>query len=301
MNENKKDTINSANSSRFKSDLEDQITMMEVLTNLFADLSQEPDDENLSWLAAAFFSANTTLGLARDCLVMIEAQHYEVASETIYLVLEQYERISALLDSHKNKAPFVVTTSAADLLALEQQLRQINTDLATWNSDQPAASTLILALKKVTKEAAESLYIGQGHPELMFTETKIEEIVQSLIGQIRASDSSTTEAMAREMVEQVLGTTVEERRSFLLNDLNTRGHAQSVNVQAGAALSAVGEVALAQSLSNVLSDLLQKDCAKATPAPANKETLDPLDLMLLEAEANLGKPIHVEQDGLLSK
>ena len=264
MNENKKDTINSANSSRFKSDLEDQITMMEVLTNIFADLSQEPDDEHLSWLAAALFSANTTLGLARDCLVMIEAQHYEVASETIYLVMEQYERISALLDSHKNKGPFVVTTSTDDLMALEQQLRQINTDLATWNSDQPAASTLILALKKVLKEAAESLYIGQGRPEMMFTESKIEEVMQSLISQIRASDSSTTEAMARQMVEQVLGTTVEERRSFLLNDLNTRGHAQSINVQAGAALSAVGEVALAQSLATMVQTLLSQVPAKVT-------------------------------------
>jgi hypothetical protein len=263
MNENKKDTINSNNASRFKSDLEDQITMMELLTNLFADLSQEPDDENLSWLAAAFFSANTTLGLARDCLAMIEAQHYEIASETFYLVIEQYERISALLDNHKNKAPFVATTNTDDLLAREQQLRQINTDLATWNSNQPAASTLILALKKVTKEAAESLCIGQGHPEMMFTESKIEEVVQSLIGQIMVSDSSTTEAVAREMVEQVLGTTVEERRSFLLNDLNNRGHVQSVNVQAGAALSAVGEVALAQSLSNVLSNLSQQDSTNA--------------------------------------
>ncbi|MBP9090479.1 hypothetical protein KBI23_05575 [bacterium] len=300
MNANKKDTINSNNASRFKSDLEDQITMMELLTNLFADLSQEPDDENLSWLAAAFFSTNTTLGLARDCLSMIEAQHYETASETFYLVIEQYERVSALLDSHKNKAPFVVTTSADDLLALEQQLNQINTDLATWRSDQSAISAMILALKKVSKEAAESLYIGQGQPEMMFTESKIEDVVQSLIGQIMESDSSTTEAMAREMVEEALGSTVDQRRSFLLNDLNNRGHVQSVNVQAGAALSAVGEVALAQSLASVLSDLLQQDIATATQA--NKEILvDPLDLMLLEAEGNLGKPIHVEQDGLLSK
>lgn len=299
MNENKKDTINSNNANRFKSDLEDQITMMELLTKIFADLSQEPDDESLSWLSAAFFSTNTTLGLARDCLVMIESQHYQIASETFYLVIEQYQRISALLDNHKNKAPFVVTTTTDDLLALEQQLRQINIDISTWNSHHLAISAMILAIKKVAKEAAESLCIGQGNPETMFTESKIEEVVQSLIGQIRASDSSTTEAMAREMVEQVLGTTVEERRSFLLTDLNNRGHVQSVNVQAGAALSAVGEVALAQSLYSVLHELLKQDSADATQT--NKEILDPVDLMLLEAEGNLGKPIHVDQDGLLSK
>lgn len=299
MNQNQRDTINSTNASRFKSDLEDQITMMEVLQQLFADLSSEPDDENLSWLAAALFSSNAARTLAKDCLAMIAAEQYEIAGETFYLVIEQYQRFSGLLDNHKNKVPFVASTSASDLLALEQQLSQIKTELATWHSDQPAVKALMLALENAVTQAQESVLIGQGHPELMFTDSKIEAVTQSLIGQIRGSDASITEATAREMVDKVLGTTSEEKRTFLVNDSNTNGMVQSANVQAGGALSAVGEVALTQSLASILRNLVQQSSAKATAA--DTESLDPIDLMLLEAEANMGKPIRVEQDGLLKK
>jgi hypothetical protein len=74
---------------------------------------------------------------------------------------------------------------------------------------------------------------------------------------------------------------------------------QSVNVQAGGALSAVGEVALARSLASILRNLLQQSSTQ--PTAVSTETLDPVDLMLLAAEANMGKPIQVEQDGLLKK
>ncbi len=299
MNQNQRDTINSTNASRFKSDLEDQITMIELFQRLFTDLSSEPDDENLSWLAAALFSSNAARTLAKDCLAIIAAEHYGVADETFYLVTEQYQRFSGLLNSHQSKAPFVASTSAADLLALEQQLSQINTELATWHSDQPAIKALMLALENAVTQAKESVLIGQGHPELMYTESKIEAVTQSLIGQIRGGDASITEATAREMVDQVLGTTSEEKRTFLVNDSNTNGMVQSVNVQAGGALSAVGEVALAQSLASILRNLAQQSSAKVTAI--STETLDPVDLMLLEAEANMGKPIRVEQDGLLKK
>ena len=299
MNQSKRDSINSTNASRFQSDLEEQITMIELLQRLFTDLSGEPDDENLSWLAAALFSSKAARTLAKDCLAMIAAEHYDVADETFNLVIEQYQRFSGLLDNHKSKAPLVASTSAADLLALEQQLRQIKTELATWHSEQPAIKALMLALENSVTQAKESVLIGQGHPEMMFTDSKIEAITQSLIGQIRAGDASITEATAREMVDQVLGTTSEEKRTFLVNDSNTNGMVQSVNVQAGGALSAVGEVALAQSLASILRNRVQQSSAKATPV--STETLDPIDLMLLEAETNMGKPNHVEQDGLLKK
>jgi len=280
MNQNQRDTINSTNASRFKSDLEDQITMMEVLQQLFADLSSEPDDENLSWLTAALFSSNAARTLAKDCLAMIAAEQYEIAGETFYLVIEQYQRFSGLLDNHKNKVPFVASTSASDLLALQQQLSQIKTELATWHSDQPAVKALMLALENAVTQAQESVLIGQGHPEQMFTDSKIEAVTQSLIGQIRGSDASITEATAREMVDKVLGTTSEEKRTFLVNDSNTNGMVQSVNVQAGGALSAVGEVALTQSLASILRNLVQQSSAKATAA--DTVSLAPIDLMLIE-------------------
>jgi hypothetical protein len=299
MNQNQRDTINSTNANRFQRDLEEQITMIELLQRLYTDLSGETDDENLSWLAAALFSSNATRTLAKDCLAMIAAEHYEVADATFCLVIEQYQKFTGLLNNHKNKAPFVASTSAADLTALEQQLSQINTELATWHSDQPAIKALMLALENALTQAKESVLIGQGHPELMFTDSKIEAITQSLIGQIRGGDASITEATAREMVDQVLGTTSEEKRTFLVNDSNTNGMVQSANVQAGGALSAVGEVALAQSLASILRNLVQQSSAKATSV--GTERLDPIDLMLLGAEANMGKPIHVEQDGLLKQ
>ncbi len=299
MSQNQRDTINSTNANRFQSDLEDQITMIELFQRLFTDLSSEPDDENLSWLAAALFSSNAARTLAKDCLAMIEAEHYEVANETFYLVIEQYQRFSGLLDNHKSKAPFVASTSATDLLALEQQLSQISTEMATWQSDQPANKALMLALENALTQARESVLIGQGHPELMFTDGKIEAVTQSLIGQIRASDVSISEATAREMVDKVMGSSSEEKRTFLVNDSNTNGMVQSTNVQAGGALSAVGEVALAQSLASILRNRVQQSSAEATSV--GTESLDPIDLMLLGAEANMGKPIRVEQDSLLKK
>ncbi|MBA4078109.1 MAG: hypothetical protein C0508_23980 [Cyanobacteria bacterium PR.023] len=299
MNQNKRDTITSTNASRFQRDLQEQITMIELFQRLFTDLSGEPDDESLSWLAAALFSSNAARTLAKDCLAMIAAEHYDVADETFNLVIEQYQRFSGLMDNHKSKAPLVAATSAGDLQALEQQLSQITTELATWHSDQPAIKALMLALENAVTQAKESVLIGQGHPELMFTDSKIEAVTQSLIGQIRGGDASITEATAREMVDQVLGTTIEEKRIFLVNDSNTNGRVQSVNVQAGGALSAVGEVALAQSLARILRNLVQQSSVKVTAV--STETLDPVDLMLLEAEANMGKPIRVEQDGLLKK
>jgi hypothetical protein len=201
MNQNQKHTINSTNASRFQSDLKDQITMIELLQRLFTDLSGEPDDESLSWLAAALFSSNAARSLAKDCLAMIDAEQYEIAGEIFYLVNEQYQRFSGLLNSHQNKEPFVASTSAADLLALDQQLSHINTELATWRSDQPAITALMLALENAVTQAKESVLIGQGHPEMMFTESKIEAVTKSLIGQIRAGDASISEATAREMVD----------------------------------------------------------------------------------------------------
>lgn len=299
MNQAQNETIDSNNAKRFKSDLKDQITMIELLQQLFTDRMAESDDANLSWLAAALFSSNTACTLAKDCLAMIEAEHYGIASDTFNLVLEQYERFSGLLQSHKNKEPFVASITADDLLGLEQELGQISAELVTWQSDQAATKALILALENAITQAKESVLIGQGRAELMFTDSKIEAITQSLIGQIRAGDASITEAAAREMVDKVLGTTNEEKRTFLINDGNTNGNMQSINVQAGAALSAVGEVALAQALASVLRNHVQQNSARATSVGA--ENLDPIDLMLLEAEANMGKPISVKQDGLLNK
>ncbi|MDX1985931.1 MAG: hypothetical protein SFV17_04515 [Candidatus Obscuribacter sp.] len=316
-------SINESNAARVLSNLHDQISLLQFIASMYADLREEDDIPSVRFLTAGLYTGNAVLALARDCADLVESGFYTAAAPLVDLVNSYFDIVQARLEDYKSRDPEDISEAEAALVAnppvLLEQLQGVKNLVATLDArvqmrelaagigeQLPATAPvgrLLAALKHAVREAEESVHIGMGNPQLIFTDEKIASVVQGLISQIISGGQAEDEASALVMVDGVLGATMDDKRNFLLSDIYESGRVGSRNVQAGVALSARVELALATAVAVVLDKQLGTATQDAVAVPATEtaatEEVDPVTAMLLQAEANLGKPIVVEKDGLL--
>ncbi|MBK9282534.1 MAG: hypothetical protein IPM93_30635 [Candidatus Obscuribacter sp.] len=317
MNQESTNTINANNAARALSSLHDQESMLKLVAGMYSDISEEADTPALRFLIAGLYTSGAVQFVIDACTHLVESGEYAAAEKLFDLICNHYDAVQLRLAAYNDTAMQVLSATdeailnnvaelEAELALLKSLVSTLDARVKIQNSVSGASvatiNQLFETLSLLVGQAEESVLVGTGQAEKMFTDEKIAAVVTALVGQIMDSCQADDEETALSMVDDVLGATVEDKRNFLIADSLAHGMVGSKNVQEGAALSAKVELSLAGTVAALLDSLLPSGATASVTAPAVavvEEEVDPVTAMLLEAEGNLGKPIVVEKDGLL--
>lgn len=317
MNQESTNTINANNAARVLSSLHDQESMLKLVAGMYSDISEEADTPALRFLISGLYTSGAIQFVVDACTHLVETGEYAAAGKLFDLICNHYDAVQLRLAAYNDTAMQVLSATdeailnnvaelEAELALLKSLVSTLDARVKIQNSVSGASvatiNQLFETLSLLVGQAEESVLVGTGQAEKMFTDEKIAAVVTALVGQIMDSCQADDEETALSMVDELFGATVEDKRNFLIEDSLAHGLVGSKNVQDGAALSAKVELALAGTVAALLDSLLPSGATASVTAPAVavvEEEVDPVTAMLLEAEGNMGKPIVVEKDGLL--
>lgn len=246
--------------------LQDQLSIMNLMKSLFYDLSDQDDDNKFVFSTAAAYSLNVCLSLHEACQKMLDEGQTEAAEFLYKHVNEQFNVVEAFLSKNSDggipeltEAQLAIVHDTASLRArvtdLEKRLATLLADTKFPSGENGGNRALLAALSEAVKQAAESVVLGEGKPEELFTSEKITQVVEDLVKQILEAGQAQTRADAAKLVDGALGMNEEDKRRFLVADQNNRFRTNTQNGQFGAALSADAELTAATSLTVYLERL----------------------------------------------